>query len=295
MQQVLRCQGRAVKEGELEWVRRLVKSNPEWSLHRITKEVCTAWNWKTHTGVLKTFAARSFLLKLQGQGLLRLPAIRVNQRRAKRTFPSVADLQLSAPCPVECRLKDLQPLEIELVSPGSDSDDLFLAHLVSYHYLGLRSIVGENLRYLIRDCAGRAIACLLFGSSAWKSLARDQYIGWSKAQRESNLFLTTNNSRFLIFPWVRVPHLASHVLSQVVSRLSEDWQQRYGHPICLVETFVDRSRFAGTCYRAANWHCVGKTQGRTRQDRHHRIQVPAKDTYVYGLGRNWRRRLQGAA
>lgn len=294
MPEAFHCQGRVVRDADLAWIRRLIQSNPQWSVHRITKELCDAWNWKTNTGVIKTFAARSFLLKLQSRGLLELPAIRVNMRRAKRLLPSVADLELSPPSRIDCRLRDIQPLEIELVSSGSDSDNLFLAHLVSHHYLGLRSIVGENLRYLIKDCSGRAIACLLFGSSAWKSTARDQYIGWMPTQREANLFLTTNNSRFLIFPWVRVPHLASHVLSRIVARLSDDWQQRYGHPIYLVETFVDRSRFAGTCYRAANWQCVGKTQGRTRQDRHHQIKVPLKDIYLYGLSNNWRQRLRSS-
>jgi len=179
-----------------------------------------------------------------------------------------------------------------LVSSGSDQDTLFLAHLVSHHYLGLRSIVGENLRYLIHDSRGTPVACLLFGSSAWKSTARDQFIGWSPAQREANLTLTTNNCRFLIFPWVKVPHLASHVLGRVIGRLDDDWQQRYGHPIHLVETFVDRSRFAGTCSRAANWMLAGQTQGRTRQDRHHQIQAPLKDIYLYGLNQVWRKHLQ---
>ena len=288
----LRCQGRTVIDSDLSWIQRLIESNPRWSLHRVTKEICAAWDWKTDAGVLKTFAARSFLLKLQDRGLLRLPAIQTNKRRLKKPFPTIKDLALPSPSSIHCRLKDLQPLEFDLVSAGSDNDKLFLAHLVSHHYLGLRSIVGENLRYLIRDHSGTPIACLLFGSSAWKSSARDHFIGWSAAQREAHLSLTTNNSRFLIFPWVNVPHLASHVLARIMARLSGDWQQRYGHPIHLVETFVDRSRFAGTCYRAANWQCAGQTQGRTRQDRHHQIQAPIKDIYLYGLSRHWRRQLQ---
>lgn len=295
MLEPLRCQGRSVKDAELGWIRCLIESNPEWSLHRVTKEICSAWDWKTDAGVLKTFAARSFLLKLQDRGLLRLPAIQINKRRVKKPFPSTEDLALPSPPAIQCRLKDIQPLEINLVSPGSDQDTLFLAHLVSHHYLGLRSIVGENQRYLIHDSSGTPIACLLFGSSAWKSTARDQCIGWSPAQREANLNLTTNNCRFLIFPWVNVPHLASHILARVMKRLNHDWQERYGHPIHLVETFVDRSRFAGTCYRAANWMLAGQTQGRTRQDRHHQIQAPIKDIYLYGLTRAWRKHLHAEA
>ena len=292
MPEPLRCQGRIVRDAELRWVRELIESNPQWSLHRVTKEICSAWDWTTDAGLLKTFAARSFLLKLQDRGLLRLPAIQINKRRIKKAFPSLDELGLPSPSPIQCRLKDIQPLEINLVSSGSDQDTLFLAPLVSHHYLGLRSIVGENLRYLIHDSRGTPVACLLFGSSAWKSTARDQFIGWSPAQREANLTLTTNNCRFLIFPWVKVPHLASHVLGRVIGRLDDDWQQRYGHPIHLVETFVDRSRFAGTCYRAANWMLAGQTQGRTRQDRHHQIQAPLKDIYLYGLNQVWRKHLQ---
>ena len=292
MPELFRCQGRSVRNTDLVWIRHLIESNPEWSLHRVTKEICSAWDWKTDTGVLKTFAARSFLLKLQERGLLRLPAIQTNKRRIKKPFPSIEDLALPHPPVMQCRLKDIQPLKIDLVSSGSDQDALFLAHIVSHHYLGLRSIVGENLRYLIQDSSGTPIACLLFGSSAWKSTARDQFIGWSPAQREAKLTLTTNNCRFLIFPWINVPHLASHVLAQITRRLSKDWQLRYGHPIHLVETFVDRSRFAGTCYRAANWMHAGQTQGRTRQDRHHQILAPIKDIYLYGLSHTWQKRLQ---
>lgn len=293
MPNTLRCQGRIVEDADLVWIRNLIESNPQWSLHRVTKEICCAWNWKTGAGVLKTFAARSFLLKLQERGLLdKLPAIRINQRRLKKPFPSVGDLSLPAPSAINGRLKDIQPLQICLVSPGSEQDKIFLAHLVSHHYLGLRSIVGENLRYLVSDRSGTAIACLLFGSPAWKSSARDGFIGWLPSERESNLHLTTNNCRFLIFPWVEVPHLASHVLARVTRRLKSDWQQRYGHPIHLVETFVERSRFAGTCYRAANWMRAGQTRGRTRQDRYHKMQAPVKDIYLYGLSADWREHLR---
>jgi hypothetical protein len=291
MSEFLRCQGRTVKETDLVWIRNLIEAHPRWSLHRVTKELCTDWNWESSAGVLKTFAARSFLLKLQDRGLLTLPAIRVNNRRIKRPFASVEDLALPNAAPVRCSLKDLQPLQVTPVEPGSDQDAFFLAHLVSHHYLGLRSIVGENLRYLVCDDSGTPIACLLFGSSAWKCAARDQFIGWQTPQRELNLHLTTNNCRFLIFPWVVVAHLASHALALAGRRLSDDWQERYGHPIHLVETFVDRSRFAGTCYRAANWICVGQTKGRTRQDRHRKISVPIKDVFVNGRSARWRQHL----
>jgi hypothetical protein len=154
--------------------------------------------------------------------------------------------------------------------------------------------VGENLKYWVTDGGGRVLACLLFGSAAWSCEARDTFLGWEPETRQRNLSLLTNNSRFLILPWVRVPHLASHVLSQVAKRIHGDWVVRYGHGVYLLETFVDRERFRGVCYRAANWIHVGVTTGRSRNDRHKRLQVPPKDVLVYPLRRDFRRRLSQA-
>ena len=147
------------------------------------------------------------------------------------------------------------------------------------------------MRYLAFDEGDRPLGCLLFGAAAWKARDRDAFIGWSARSREQNLSLVANNSRFLILPWARIPHLASHLLSLCLRRLSADWEARYNHPIVLVETFVERDRFRGTCYRAANFIKVGQTAGRTRQDRNHSITTPVKDIYVYPLHRRFRERL----
>jgi hypothetical protein len=151
--------------------------------------------------------------------------------------------------------------------------------------------VGLNLQYLIRDCHGRPLSCLLWGSAAWKCAARDQFIGWNAAQRERHLQEITNNTRFIALPWVPVPGLASHLLSRVLGRLRADWERKYARDLHLVETFVDTSRFTGTCYRAANWIEVGQTTGRSRQDRYQQIQVPAKRVLVYPLSPDFRRVL----
>jgi len=143
----------------------------------------------------------------------------------------------------------------------------------------------------VRSEQGRLLACLVFGSSAWKCQDRDQWIAWSREQREKKLNFTTNNTRFLILPWVKVPHLASWILGQISRRLSSDWQKKYGHPILLVETFVERDRFKGTAYRAANWIRVGSTTGRTRQDRNNSLCMPVKDIYLYPLLANFRKSL----
>jgi len=168
---------------------------------------------------------------------------------------------------------------------------LFNGLLAGHHYLGHRNTVGENLRYLVRDRMGRPVACALFGSAAWKCADRDAYVGWDRLTRERNLQRLTNNTRFLILPWVVVPHLASHVLGLIARRIRADWQAKYGHPVYALETFVDRERFPGTCYRAANWRRLGATQGRTRNDRNDRIRAAVKEVYLYPLVADFRQRL----
>jgi hypothetical protein len=143
--------------------------------------------------------------------------------------------------------------------------------------------VGEKVGYLAIDAQEREVACFLFGAAAWRCAARDRYLGWGEAQRRAELERVANNSRFLILPWVRVPHLASHLLGRVARRIDGDWRARYGHGLDWLETFVEVGRFAGTCYRAANWRRIGQTRGRSRQDRDHRLQVPVKAVYLYRL------------
>jgi hypothetical protein len=164
-----------------------------------------------------------------------------------------------------------------------------------HHYLGYRSTVGENLQFLVCDGQGRPLACLLFGAAAWQCADRDDYLGWEPCQRAQNLHLLANNTRFLLLPGRGVPGLASWVLSQVSRQLSRHWQAKYGHPIYLLESFVERDRFSGACYRAANWVRVGQTKGRTRQDRPDgtRHQTAIKEVYVFPLHRCFRQQLQG--
>jgi len=193
--------------------------------------------------------------------------------------------------PIRGVLVDLRPLTVSIVAPGSADARLFNCLLARYHYLGHRNTVGENQRYLVRDRHQRPLACLLFGSAAWKCAVRDDFLLWDRAARERNLQGLTNNTRFLVLPWVHVPHLASHVLGLIARRIRGDWQAKYGHPVHALETFVDRERFRGTCYRAANWLRLGATQGRTRNDPDHCIQASVKDVYLYPLIADFRREL----
>jgi hypothetical protein len=233
-------------------------------------------------------ACRSLLLKLERAGAIVLPP-----RQGKHTFTSRSSYP-SIPHRKEVisdHLKGLVPLQLTVVSQDRSDYKLFNCLLSQYHYLSYRGAVGENLKYLIRDVQDRPLACLLFGSAAWKTAPRDAFIGWTQKDRKGNLRYLTNNMRFLILPWVRVPHLASHILSRIARRISADWHQKYGHPVYLLETFVDRSLFQGVCYQAANWLLAGQTKGRTRNDRNHDIQATVKDVYIYPLVKDFRRRL----
>ena len=189
-------------------------------------------------------------------------------------------------------LSQMEGLVVREVSTQAIERKWVRAALGQFHYLCFGGTVGENLQYVVGDAQGRQLACLVVGAAAWKCQDRDRFIGWSVEQRQRNLALIANNTRFLVLPWVRVPRLGSWILGQVSRRLAEDWQAKYGHRVVLLETFVERPRFAGTVYRAANWQAVGMTAGRTRQDRHTCLRVPVKDIYLYPLRRSFRQALQ---
>ncbi len=272
-------QGRMVTADDVASVRELRGQNPSWSQYRLSRELAVRWDWRNGSGQLKDIACRSLLRKLSAIGLIDLPAPRVVSPNRFRHLPvKPVDHDTT---PITEPLSGLQPLQL-LDTLKETYSGLFAWLLAHYHYLSFRQPVGENMAYLVADRHGRPLACLLFGSAAWSCAVRDQYVGWNVAQRRERLHLLTNNHRFLILPWVQVPCLASHLLGLIARRLSQDWQSKYGHPILLLETFVDR-RFQGTCYRAANWLCLGQTTGRTRNDRHQSIEAPVKDIYVCAL------------
>jgi len=282
-------QGREVTPVLMAQVRSLIAGQPDWSRRRLALELCRRWQWHNAAGQIKDMAARSFLNKLEARGWIRLPP---RQRRRGPGFaPRLAVLSSPLPSVLTDSLAQLRPLEFQVFSARGPQAARFNAYLARYHYLPYRSTVGENLAYLVADRQGRELACVLFAAAAWKTKPRDAFIGWTAAQRQAHLGQVANNSRFLILPWVRVPDLASHILGRVARRLAADWQTNYGHRVVLLETFVERDRFRGVCYRAANWICVGQTKGRTRQDRERRIQKPVKDVLVYPLRANFRKEL----
>lgn len=259
----------------------------------MAKELCLRWDWRTPRGQLKTFAARSLLLTLAQRHDLRLPAVRLEQRRAPWGVRPL-EARAAAPPPgepIESSLRSLQPVDWQMGLRGSLERERALAYLREYHYLGCNRPVGVHLIYLVQDVHRRDLAVHLVGAAAWQCAPRDRYVGWSAATRQANLFRIANHSRFLILPWVRVPHLASHLLGELTRRVSADWRVQHGWSLELLESFVDSSRFTGTAYRAANWQRVGETTGRTRQEKEHRAQAPRKSVWVYALAGGFRQRL----
>ena len=288
MNREIMCQGRVITKDDIHTINNIIRGNPDWKRTRISRELCKQWNWYTPYGQLRDMAARTMLLKLDKAGLIKLPPSQcshLNAGRGKKKLIVEHDKT-----PIICSLKELQPLSVSIVT-GGHSLGLFKTYLQNYHYLGLRTTVGENLKYLVYDKNKRPLACVLFGAAAWRIAPRDNFIGWCCKTREANLSLIAGNSRYLILPWIRVPHLASHILAKIAKRLSSDWQDKYAHPIYLLESFIQRNKFTGTSYKAANWQYVGDTQGRGKKDIHKRRLLPVKSIWLYPLTKDFRKRL----
>jgi hypothetical protein len=287
-------QGRYIGAAELDEIRRLLADHPNWSRFRLSRQLATLWHWCNPAGQLKDMAARTLMQKLHQRGWIELPPPRGSQpkRLCQSAAAEMVPIELSA---ISESLGALLPLTIsELSTAGKVADrSLFGALLRQHHYLGHRGCVGQNLQYLVRDRQGRPLACVLFGAAAWQCAQRDHYIGWDSQTRQRHLNFIISNTRFLLL--ASAPQLASHLLSQIARQISPQWQSKYGHRVYLLESFVQRDRFLGTAYRAANWVCVGQTKGRSRQDQPNggRYQLPLKDIYLYPLHPRFRERLHG--
>jgi len=276
-------QGRELCREDLQWISQYVTDHPEARRKRIAMVLCEHWGWKNGRGHWKEMAARELLNKLADRGLVQLPPLRKWVRRNEAKGRGAVDRPAEGRR-IEGMFCEFAPFDLKLVEQGSQAWDRWAGYLRHYHYLGLR-VVGENMGYLVQCRTGEDVAAALFGAPAWRCAARDQHLGWSDARRAEGLAQIANNTRFLILPWVRVPHLASHILGQIGRRINHDWQEKYGHGLDWLETFVDIERYRGICYLAANWIKVGHTQGRSRQDRKHRLRVGVKAVYLYRLKR----------
>ena len=246
----LRYRGREISAADILYIRQLIAAHPGASRRTLSKRLCESWGWRQANGVLRDMVCRGMLLRLERAGQIRLPPVSYVRHNplAQRVRPAPAEVDTT---PLVEWLHNLQPLEFQAVR-RTPQEALFNSLMEEHHYLGYEQPVGEHLKYLVWS-HGRPLAGLAWSSAPRHLGSRDRYIGWSGEARRRNLRLLAYNTRFLILPWVRVEHLASHILSRMATRISADWEQSYGHPIYFLETFVDPARFRGTCYRAANW------------------------------------------
>jgi hypothetical protein len=283
---VFRYRARELDGQDIRFIQTLISKHYERCRSFISKALCEAWQWVQPNGRLKECAARDLLLRLEERGLVELP----KRLRAKNNLKekSLDQVPLFLKEPMDGKAGEYDRPSIELVHRQESYLWDYLVH--HHHYLGLPKLVGEHLRYLV-SINGQVVACLSWASAAWKVKARDQFIGWDEATKRRNLHLIANNTRFLIPDWVRVKHLASRILALNLRGLSADWQRIYGHPVYLTETFVDISRFSGTCYRAANWVFVGQTKGSAKKGNAYLYHGQPKAIYLYPLHRHFRRRL----
>jgi len=288
MQVVLSYRGRQVTDRDVAFIRELIAKHAGLSRRALSVKLCEAWDWRQANGQLRDMVCRSLMLQLHRAGHIALPPVRFQPPNplAQRSQPQLVLVDRS---PLRCNLKQLGELELfQVRRSGSEAE--FNGLLEQYHYLGYTQPVGEQLKFLV--CAsGRPVACFSWSSAPRHLGARDRYIGWSQAARKRNIRYLAYNSRFLILPWVQVEHLASHLLGRMARELSRHWELVYDHPIYYLETFVDRSRFAGTCYRAANWVYLGQTTGRGKDDLTHRKNRPLKDVLGLPLVKDFRDRL----
>ena len=275
--------GRDFSLSEMQWIQSLV-GGTELNRAQLAREVCQQLQWINPAGQLKTMSCRVAMLRMERAGLIGLP--QPTHRDSNRSRRSL-EVVIGPPQPgAERKVLGWEIPRLELVQTR-EGRRCYQALMEQHHYLGYKPLAGAQLRYLIWNANGLA-GGLGFGAAAWSIASRDRWIGWNPVQRERQLYRVVNNNRFLILPWMRAPHVASRVLGQAARQLPRDWEARYGYPPVLLESFVDQDRFSGCSYRAANWLCVGQTQGRGKLEKHHRRIVPIKSVFVYPLSVDFR-------
>ena len=281
-----RYRGRNIGDEEIAFLRRFIAEHPTLSRWALSRQLCEVWEWKQANGALCDALCRGLLLLLERGGAIELPAVRGHfpKRLEQRPEPLVPDDR-----PVRGPLVELGALEFQQVR-RTPQEALFNSLMEQYHYLRYQQPVGEHLKYLV-SAQGQVIACLAWCSAPRHLASRDRFIGWSAEARKRNLRLLAYNTRFLILPWVEVPHLASHILGRMAKIVPRDWQQMYAHPVYWLETFIDPARFKGTCYRAANWQCLGTTTGRGHNARTKKRTQPVKELFGLPLTPRFRKLL----
>ena len=294
MNTILNYRSRSITRQDISFIRGLIAANPDYNRTALSREICRAWSWVQPNGYPKEMICRRLLLRLEADGCIALPP--------RQSVPRKPDSYGKQPLPVQVdqiRLRtDLKHVDSIILRQvrRTEFEKIHDGLLAQFHYLGYVQPVGEHLKYLA-FAGERPIACLAWSSVARHIGCRDRFIGWNAQERMGNLHLLAYNTRFLILPWIRVPHLASHLLAKCSRIISGDWQALYSHPVYWLETFVDTQRFKGTCYRAANWICLGKTTGRGKQDHTRKPNRSIKTVWGYPLRRDFTLRFahQGTA
>ncbi len=277
--------GKVVTSDDVAFINQLIGENPSDSRWALSKKLCCAWNWVQPNGALKDMVCRGLMLELHRAGHIRLPAKKrcVPNPFINRKKPAKVAIDQSR---VDGKLSDIKPLQFFQVR-RTVSEKLFNSLIEHYHYLGYCHPVGEQLKYIVYS-QQRPLACLAWSSAPRHIGCRDRFIGWSAHSRKAHIHLLAYNTRFLILPWIRVGCLASHILARMAKIVSEDWQAIYRHPIYYLETFVDKQRFAGTCYKAANWIYLGDTTGRGKNDHTNKVNRSIKAVWGYPLSKHFR-------
>jgi Domain of unknown function (DUF4338) len=285
----LKYRGRVVTAEDILYIRELIAGHPRASRRRLSEKLCEAWQWRQANGALRDMVCCGLLLMLDRIGAIALPAVKFVPHNpfVRRARPEAVPVDATA---ILGPLAKLRPVEIEQVR-RTDHERLFNSLMEQYHYLAYEQPVGEHLKFLVW-AQGRPIACLAWSSAPRHLGSRDRYIGWSAEARRRNIRFLAYNTRYLILPWVRVPHLASHILGRMTSQLSLEWERMYGHPVYFAETFIDPTRFRGICYRAANWKFLGLTTGRGKNDHTYKPNRPIKEVLGLPLTSRFRELLQ---
>jgi hypothetical protein len=290
----LKYRGRMVTSEDILYIRELIAAHPRATRRRLSQKLCEDWQWKQANGALRDMVCRGLLLMLDRAGHIELPAVKFvpHNPLVRRERPQPVPIDTS---PIHGSLQELRPVEIEPVR-RTDHEPLFNSLMEQYHYLAYEQPVGEHLKFLVwagPPLGRRPIACLAWSSASRHLGSRDRYIGWNPDARRRNIRFIAYNTRYLILPWVRVPHLASHILGKMTGQLSEHWERMYSHPVYFAETFIDPGRFRGTCYRAANWKFLGLTTGRGKNDQTYKPNRPIKEVLGLPLTPRFRELLQG--
>ncbi|MDD4637521.1 MAG: DUF4338 domain-containing protein [Bacteroidales bacterium] len=281
--------GRNFTSEDIELIKWTRKKYPQLSRTELTRTICEFLEWTTPAGRAKTPQCRAFLELLEKSGLIELPPLELAKQRRPLNSKMI-EFKIDK-TPITSELKEIEPIHLEIARAGKDLKR-WREYVNEYHMLGDKKVFGSRLAYFIKSGDTR-LGCLQFSASSWAMSSRDEWIGWTVQDRKQRLHLILNNSRFLILPWINVKNLASKVLSLAIKQIQEDWLREYCYAPVLLETFVDTSHFAGTCYKASNWIYLGETQGRGRMDRKKEYGLSRKAIYMYPLQKDFKDCLKG--